>query len=466
MKIIQVIGVVLVTLYLCDAKPLEYPENAREEKDSQADDECEVKLNFSNMGMSNIKPNFVSGLKIKSLTLRYNSIEKFEKDTFDSLPNLEYLDLSHNKLSKTKLFSFGSVTSLKTLILDYNFGDEVIGYSQQCTNPDTSSGDYEDIVQEPECVSIPYEKYSALETNGYFPEVTHLSLRHIFMNSLAIYWTVYFPKVENLDVSDNRLSSVHDFYKNLPTTLKNLTMENMGFTSMKIPSLKNVTSLNLNLNHFHVIKRSGCDGESLCLENLEGLESLSIASCSIGKVEAHAFKHVMKLSYLDISNNSLDVIPDGTFGHFPSLSYLDISQNPFVNVSFIGELKNLTSLMMNGMKDNRAIESLWSMTSMPMIQIISLRDNGIIFIPSRFFGNLQDIREIDLSNNRLSFLSPGLWQKSLTAIHLNQNQVTKIEDLQLTEATSLQLLDLEKNNVTNIKLSAIKELPDTVILRL
>ncbi|KAJ8673145.1 hypothetical protein QAD02_004407 [Eretmocerus hayati] len=386
------------------------------------------------MALTRVNRSLISDPCLKNLSLRSNYIEKFEDGIFSNLTNLEYLDLSDNKLSPTILFSFGSVPSLKTLILDWNLRSE---------------------------------EYFTLEKKVYFPELTRLSLKWVALDSVAENWSEYFPKIEELDVSRNPLTSVDDFFRSIPTTLKSLEMEKTNQYKLNIRSLKNVTSLNLDCNYFHSIKRSSCAEEGLCLENFDGLESLSLASCDIKLIEEHAFENMTKLVYLDITDNKITRISSGTFGYSPSLSYLNIRLNPFVDVSFITELKNLTTLKMDWMKDNRAIESLFSLSSIPTkIQILSLAYNELSVIPPRFLDKLQHLRELYLVYNHISSLSPGSWKKNLKTIDLSFNNVSKIEDLHLSEARSLKLLDLRRNGLVSNDPEVRQTLAENVDLKL
>ncbi|KAJ8673083.1 hypothetical protein QAD02_004344 [Eretmocerus hayati] len=413
------------------------PLDSIEGKSTNASEKCVEKLlDLSDLGITRVNRSLISdrisGTCLKSLLLQGNRIQEFEEGIFSNFTDLEYLDLARNDLTEATLFSFGSVPSLKTLILDWNQRK-----GEQFT----------------------------LDKKVYFPEVTHLSLQAINGSSpVAINWSEYFPKIEELDVSGNRLAPLDDFFNNIPSTLRSLTMKDVGLEKLRIQNLKNVTSLELDGNNFRSIKGSSCDEDSLCLENLDGLESLSLRLCNIKLIEEHAFEHLTKLSYLDISFNEITRISSGTFGHSPALSYLDISDDLLVNVSFISELKNLTTLRMDHVWDRRAFtESLFSVSSVPTkIQILSLKFNGISSIPPRFLDNLQDLREIDLSFNRISSLSPGSWQRNLKVINLNNNNVSKIEDLHLSEARSLELLDLRGNELVSSDPEVIKALPEKV----
>ncbi|KAJ8673171.1 hypothetical protein QAD02_004433 [Eretmocerus hayati] len=433
MKILHVIQLALLAHHAYGIPTTVAPLDPTKGENTNSSEKCVEELDLSWMGLKKINRNFSSADScIKTLILRDNLIEEFENGIFSNLTNLEYLDLSYNQLSPTTLFSFGSVPSLRILILDGNHGN------------------WADFT---------------LDTKVYFPELTLLSVQVMRMNFFAVKWSEHFPKIEKLYISNNPLTSMNEFFNNIPTTLRSLEMKSARLTGLKIQNLKNVKSLDLDGNDFHSIKGSNCDEDSLCLENFDGLENLILSFCQIELIEEHAFEHLTKLSYLDLLKNEITRISSGTFGHSSSLSFLDISYNPLVDVSFISELQNLTTLRMNYMK--RAIESLFSLSSVPTkIQILSLARNEISSIPSEFLDNLQNLREIDLENNWISSLSPGSWQRNLKSIHLCSNNVSKIEDLHLSEAKSLELLDLRENELVNIEPEVVKALPENVDLKL
>ncbi|KAJ8673135.1 hypothetical protein QAD02_004397 [Eretmocerus hayati] len=435
MNILRVLQLTLLALHLCGTKTFAFPPDIFDDRHLYTFDECEETLDLAAKSLTRFdRTSIPDDTCFKSLDLQSNNIEGFEDGIFSNLTNLEYLDLTGNKLSPTTLFSFGSVPSLKTLILYHN----------------NQNGDH-----------------FTLDTKVYFPELTRLSLGGLNINSVAINWSKYFPQIEKLDVSFNPLASLNDFFRNIPTTLRSLWMWDMKLKKLRIQNLKNVTSLALDFNEFRSIKYSNCDKYSLCLQNLNGLESLSLARCDIALIEEHAFEHLTKLSYINLRGNKITRISSGTFGRFPSLSCLNISDNPLLDVSFIGELQNLTTLKMHSMDDNRAIESLFSLSSVPTkIQNLYLAENWMSSIPSRFLDNLQNIREIDLRSNQLSVLHPGSWQRNLKVINLYENRVSKIEDLHLSEARSLQSLDLRRNRLQSIDPEVIKALPEDLDLKL
>ncbi|KAJ8673175.1 hypothetical protein QAD02_004437 [Eretmocerus hayati] len=269
-----------------------------------------------------------------------------------------------------------------------------------------------------------------------------------------------------LDISNNPLTALGYFLEKFPTTVKNLTMENVGLNFLSTESLKNLTTLNFNSNNFEILCSSFCYGNVLFLKNVDELETLLVANNSIRTIETDAFKDLQKLIHLDISNNSLREIPHGVFEHLHSLSYLDISENYLGKIPNISTLSNLDTLKLDNMKNGLVLADPRDMPAMPRIRLMSLRGNSIKHVPENFLSKFQGIEEIDLSNNKLIALNPGLWPKNLKKINLSHNQIAKIEDLQLDHATSLEVLDLENNNIRGMNVSAVQLLPRSVFLKM
>lgn len=429
-------------------------------EENESADTCGVSLDFSNMGLNIIHSNFISSPYIKRLTLQNNSITQFDDETFSSVPNLEYLDLSNNRMSADKLFSFGEIPSLKFLTLDNNFAENLERYSRssRCRHDEMWDSYYDG------CRSVPYSK---LDIKNNYPELQYLSLRNINVNSVTSDWEYRFPRLKHLDISDNNNfgNSVENLFKNLPSTVTKLILENVGLSEMR-NTKKPVTFLNLNRNHFETLSSNYCYQKTLCLKEMSYLKSLLLSNCSIKRIETDAFKEVGNLLHLDISNNEFQEIPDGTFDHVPLLTSLNISGNSLSAVPDISALQKLTTLIMDKMKGKFSFESVTESTQLLNLEVLSLRNNQLTTIPASFLDNLPNLKKLDLTNNAIISLSPWEGQKNLVELHLNGNKVSSVEDLSLHKAASLKLLSLQKNLILSIKLISIKQLPDDVVLKL
>lgn len=425
---------------------------------------CNVELDFSYMGLEVIKKKFISSPYVKSLTLQHNDIASFEENTFDTLSNLEHLDLSNNKLTPETLFSFGGIPSLKSLILDTNFvtrySDSACyyrGYYRSCGTKQYCKPNFG-------CVS----RYSNMKITYNYPNLNYLSLRNIDIDSVPSDFGPHFPKLSGLDLSENNFEdNSNSLMASIPSTVTDLILENVELTSLTdLEVQQHITLLKLNFNNFNTLSSQDCDSNTLCLKGLRNLKSLYISGCNIELIQADAFTDLTNLIYLDISDNNFGQIPDGAFDFMPNLTGLNVSRNSLSTLPKTNMLQNLSILIMDGMKNNLIFSSLEELPQLPMLEVLSLRQNQLTSISCTFLNKLPELRILDLSNNQIVSLKSWSWQSNLQKLHLNSNKILDIDDLELSEAKSLELLDLQNNMIESVKLSALKHLKDDLVLKM
>lgn len=454
----------------------------------QKNTSCDVAFDFSNMGLNIINPNFISNPYTKSLSLRYNKIESFREHTFDSLPSLEKLDLSNNALRAETLFSFGSMYALKSLNLDYNcdsvstISDNEVVITVRTTPPPTTSTAspyYRQTLRRSHsgvCSEDQYKKadgscnnYSVLNLEYEYPNLTHLSMRKICIDSLASDWADHFPKLSHLDISENYFGKAvsSDVSDRIPTSVTSLTMRNSHLTTLSVSNMENLLNLDLNGNRFDALSNYYCFVNTLCLKNLINLESLHVADCSLKMIGADTFTDAKKLNYLDISGNQFDEIPDGVFKFLPALEHLNLSRTNSNVMPDLSNLKNLTSLYMDNMIDEWLISARLERISMlPKLEVLSLRSNGLGKISMSFLDKFPKLIELNLSHNFLTTLPSWQGQNNLRKLSLDYNNIEHLEDISLKEAESLELMNLTGNKFTEIKIKYLKHLPDNIILKI
>ncbi|XP_008287057.1 leucine-rich repeat-containing protein 20 [Stegastes partitus] len=93
------------------------------------------------------------------------------------------------------------------------------------------------------------------------------------------------------------------------------------------------------------------------------------------------------------------------------------------------------------------------------IRVITLADNEMKAISSKFFSTFTQLRELDLRGNVLTKLPDSVGEmEHLTSINLANNSFSDFPD-KLTEIASLERIDLEGNSITEIPLEKLAAMP-------
>ncbi|XP_061564728.1 leucine-rich repeat-containing protein 20 [Cololabis saira] len=93
------------------------------------------------------------------------------------------------------------------------------------------------------------------------------------------------------------------------------------------------------------------------------------------------------------------------------------------------------------------------------IHVITLADNEMKVIPSKFFSTFTQLRELDLQGNVLTKMPESVGEmEHLTSINLANNRFSTFPD-KLTEIATLERIDLEGNSITEIPLERLYAMP-------
>lgn len=197
--------------------------------------------------------------------------------------------------------------------------------------------------------------------------------------------------------------------------------------------LHGLSALNLSRNFLQDVSELGFSESSIAVCRLP-LEKLDLSSNSIGRIPNRAFGQLGdKLHELDMSGNNLHLIEDGGLDGLGGLRRLDLSGNQLVAVPhnlFHTEncCKRLTEL--------------------------NLQNNSLSGLAPGLFDGLEHLLILNLSRNSLS----DDWLKAetfaslmrLVALDLSHNRLAHLDRQLLKPLTSLQLLDLSNNRFKSL----------------
>ncbi|XP_028268000.1 chondroadherin-like protein [Parambassis ranga] len=197
------------------------------------------------------------------------------------------------------------------------------------------------------------------------------------------------------------------------------TCEGRGHTKVPRGFPAKTQLLDLSSNHFHYLPANSFPGSSQVI-------SLHLQFCKIHEIEAGAFRGMKDLFYLYLSDNDLISLDHRAFDGAPKLTYLHLEGNRLAQ--FPGSALSL----------------------LPSLFVLHLERNAISKLePSGLLSSVTpQLRELYLSNNSISAIAKGALDSGfLGVLHLDLNQLTEVPTHALSEASSLEELNLSQNLV-------------------
>ncbi|XP_054830249.1 toll-like receptor 7 [Eublepharis macularius] len=265
---------------------------------------------------------------LKCLNLSGNAMSQTLDGTeFRSLSGLKYLDFSNNRVDLLYSNAFQELKELEILDLSDNknyFQAEGVTHMLNFTSHLIS---LKKLIMNGNEISTSTDKGMAS---------TSIKTLEFRKNRLDILWksdtkSFTFKELkclENLDISDNSLSSLpDDLLEGLPPQLKQLNLSNnklKKFNWTKLQSLKNLENLDLSSNQLTIV----CSELSTCSRTLK---KLTLRHNRIKKLANNFLRGVFQLRYLDLSFNKIRTIRDSSFPEnvTNNLDKLFLNGNPF-----------------------------------------------------------------------------------------------------------------------------------------
>lgn len=262
-----------------------------------------------------------------------------------------------------------------------------------------------------------------------FIQATNLQRLHIGNQLKVIPGNVFerLQKLEMLDLSWNKISSIHE----------------NGFKG-----LNNLRTLKLNRNHIQKFKVHTFE----CVTNLE---ELVLSNNQIESIEDGTLK-LPSLKHLDLSHNKLKELSNLMFDDCKNLEYLDLQSNRITlikrSVYGLNQLKFLDI-------DNNRISDIYfrALVRLHALEHLSIENNGKtlndnIFVSESFSGSSKSaVKSLYLSGNDLKNreILVRLWALGLThleKLHLDNNAFEYIDFYPIYAFPKLKEINLGKNS--------------------
>jgi Leucine-rich repeat (LRR) protein len=431
-------------------------------------------------------------LYLREIILFDNKIDRIENDFFSGLIYLSILSLNQNGLREIEPYSFKDLESLKLLELMSN----KLTLIRNNTFSGLGNSDGKVILESNDISYLEIDAFKGLgfhEINlnnnnlksirkGIFSQTSNLRILYLESNQIIEIESNSFLENEMLThvfLRSNKIKIIHSnvFNKNLiyltlnGNFLSNLNSETFADVSSLIELV--ITNIKLQLVEFKSDK-------------FKNLEKLDISNNYVIRITQNSFSDMSILKSLNLSHNYLDALEENRFHGLISLEKLDLSFNEIKILTekflsglyFLNELhlenNKMKVIELNAFRDLTKLTSIYlscnsltnlaytTFSSQASLNILVLNQNGLESID--FLDTLQSLKTLDLSNNLVKKVREKDFQttsKTLELLDLNMNQISYLESSLFGKLPLLKTLRISRTYLDYINLTEIFiQMPD------
>ncbi|XP_058466642.1 toll-like receptor 6 [Malaya genurostris] len=418
-------------------------------------------------------------LRLKSLSLEFCKIAKFENDVLEGLndlrnfslrthninwpelnleiepevfshtKNIEQLDLSMNNIWSLPDHLFCSLSGLRSLNISSNRLQDVndLGFREKPVmkkDNGTHNGSSVNCNLDLEDLDVSNNHFVLLPANG-FGMLRRLKLLKIHDNEISMVGDKALnglKELQILDLSSNKIVALPtDLFKDPSQSIQEIYLQNNSISVLSpglFSKLEQLQALDLSMNQLTSawVNRDTFSG-------LIRLVLLNLANNKITKLESEIFSDLYTLQILNLRHNQLEIIAADTFSPMNNLHTLLLSHN---------KIKYLDAYSLNGLY---------------ALSLLSLDNNVMTGIHPEAFRNCSSLQDLNLNGNELTQVPLALKDmRLLRTVDLGENSITVIEEPGFRGMNNLYGLRLISNNIENITRKAFKDLPSLQILNL
>ncbi|XP_039694496.1 leucine-rich repeat-containing protein 40 isoform X2 [Pteropus medius] len=425
------------------------------------------RLNVSHNKLK-ILPEEITNLRnLKGLYLQHNELTCIPEG-FEQLFNLEDLDLSNNRL--TTIPASFSLSSLVRLNLSSNqlksLPAEISGM-KRLKHLDCNSNLLETIPPElagMESLELLYLRRNKLRFLPEFPSCKLLKELHVGENQIEMLEAEHLKHLTSilvLDLRDNKLKSVPEEIT-LLQSLERLDLSNNDISSLPCSLGKlHLKFLALEGNPIRTIRREIINkGTQEVLKYLrskikdngpnqsDSIMETAMTLPSESRVNIHA---ITTLKILDYSDKQTTLIPDEVFDAVKSniITSINFSKNELCEIpKRIVELKEMVSDV--NLSFNKLSFISVELCVLQKLTFLDLRNNFLSSLPKEM-ESLIRLQTINLSFNRFKILPEVLYHiPTLETVLVSNNQVGSVDPEKLKTMENLITLDLQNNDLLQI----------------
>lgn len=250
--------------------------------------------------------------------------------------------------------------------------------------------------------------------------------------------------LKHLDASFNNISKLDIFTFSGALSVTRLDLSHNEITELQIGSLKGLVKLSiLNLSFNKITKLSS---KFLFYDNME-LTTIKLNDNRIHTIINHPgpFSDLKKLTYLFLNNNFLKDFQQADL----TVEDLQIGNNQLTGLMITNDIKRISA-------ENNLISSIYVISHLNKIESLWIHTNNITDIKNLAqFSKMPNLIFLHASNNPIKDLSSIKDNFALEKLYVSHTQLTTI-DLSIFSNLKLKVLDISRNNISNIDFDQIK----------
>uniref|UniRef100_A0A5S6Q044 LRRCT domain-containing protein n=1 Tax=Trichuris muris TaxID=70415 RepID=A0A5S6Q044_TRIMR len=413
-----------------------------------------VSINLSSNRIRNIPAAAFSSFRhIESLDLSYNIMKTVHSEFLQGVATITSLDLSRNRLSFMPPSSFANVAdSLSKLSLgenDFTAVPEALAPLRALSHLNMASN-----------------KLALLHIRPAWrwnESLRELFLSHNFLTKIAQDMLASFPKLEQLDISQNYIDNLSELSPRqkvaAASKVVRLNLAGNNLKALTDPSiflsLSAMAYLDLSHNEiFHI--------SDTFFMLTPGLESISMEDNRLTSLPVRALRNVAKLRYLVLDHNSIRALPTEKMYNLVHLERVSLAHNQIHAItydSFPAEhFRNLRSI--NCAFNKMQFLAPKSFRNLPFLDTVNLQGNNFHNLHMYTFVNLSSVRQIDLSRNEISTISEAAFVNlpRLQHLSLRYNKLTSFHPDTFVHVIKLETLDLSGNRLVTFDSQFLRQI--------
>lgn len=381
---------------------------------------------------------------LEQLYLDNNLLKRIERDAFLAMPALRELRMRNNSLSESLPLPFWNLPGLKGLDLSKNQFKRI--------DPTLLMG-----LPSLRSLDISLNYLSTLDPSS-FANTPLLETINISRNELSMIHPSTFNQLNHLFEIDASYNNLQEIIPGLPPAVERLSLKRNKISSLPVPpnkafDLPNLRMLDIGSNMVQRVPRAAFKAlsqlrylslaknriqtiDETSLHGLERLEILNLRDNRIMAMHEKSMQTLVDIRDLNVQGNRIELFVDGLLGNLQRLERLDLSRN------------NLIEVQPNSFRNTRSLRSL------------DISENNLRDLPESIMG-LSDLRELDVSFNRLSGLSPIILSslRQLEELRASNNKVLAIPQGTFRDLPVLTYLDLSSNELNMMEAGSVRNLP-------